>query len=135
MLLSDPYIKYDGEARETPDVFHIVAMTGSMVILDKLLAKWGSHLPNSVDKFKKNPAMYAIRNNNNDVLVKLLSEGCKFNKPDTSLNSLLHYAAAYGNAEAIILLRDFITQAKNKRNLYPWEFAIMKGHIGCAKLL
>ena len=41
--------------------------------------------------------MYAIRNHNNDVLVKLLSEGSKINKTDTSLNSLLHYAAAYGN--------------------------------------
>ena len=97
LLLGDPYIKFDNEARESLDVFHIVAMTGNTTILHKLLVKWGSYLPNSTDRYKKTPAVYAIRNHNNDVLVRLLSEGCKFNKPDTSLNSLLHYAAAYGN--------------------------------------
>jgi ankyrin repeat protein len=34
-----------------------------------------------------------------------------------------------------MVLRDFIIQIKNKRNYYPWEMAIMKGHLGCAKLL
>jgi ankyrin repeat protein len=40
-------------------------MTGNLKILSKLLAKWGSTLSNSFDRFKKTPAMYAIRNNNN----------------------------------------------------------------------
>jgi len=34
-----------------------------------------------------------------------------------------------------MVLRDHIQQGKNKRNYYPWEMAIMKGHLGCAKLL
>lgn len=56
-------------------------------------------------------------------------------KVDSSLNTLLHYAAAYGNIEAIQILKDRIEQTKNKRGLYPWEIAIYKGHIGAAKLL
>jgi ankyrin repeat protein len=72
-------------------------MTGNCKILTKLLAKWGSALPNTFDKYKKTPAMYAIRNHNNEILFKLLSAGCKHNRNDSSLNTLLHYAAAYGN--------------------------------------
>jgi ankyrin repeat protein len=48
---------------------------------------------------------------------------------------LLHYAAAYGNIEAIHILKDRIEQTKNKRGLYPWEIAIYKGHIGAARFL
>jgi ankyrin repeat protein len=40
-------------------------MSGNCKILTKLLAKWGSYLSNAIDKFKKTPAMYAIRNRNN----------------------------------------------------------------------
>jgi len=79
--------------------------------------------------------MIAIRNNNNDCFVKLIENGCKLDKVDSSLNTLLHYAAAYGNIEAIIILKDRQYQTKNKRGLYPWEIAIYKGHLGAAKLL
>lgn len=79
--------------------------------------------------------MIAIRNNNNDCLVRLIENGCKLEKVDSSLNTLLHYAAAYGNIEAIHILKDRIPQSKNKRGLYPWELAVYKGHIGAAKLL
>lgn len=54
---------------------------------------------------------------------------------DSSQNSLLHYAAAYGNIEAIMILKDRQEQSKNKKGLYPWEIAIYKGHLGAAKLL
>lgn len=120
ILLNDPFIKFDSENKENADIFHLVAMTGNCSILMKLLAKWGQYLPYSVDKFKKTPAMYAIRNNNNDILFKLLQAGCKQNRNDTSLNTLLHYASAYGNFEAIMVLIDSIKQVKNKRSYYPW---------------
>lgn len=54
------------------------------------------------------------------MLFRLLSAGCKYNRSDSSFNSLLHYAAAYGNVEAVMVLRDHIAQIKNKRNFYPW---------------
>lgn len=75
----------------------MVAITGNCQIFAKLTAKWGLHISNSLDKYKKTPAMYAIMNNNNQILFKLLSLGSKHNRTDNSLNTLLHYAAAYGN--------------------------------------
>lgn len=54
------------------------------------------------------------------MLFKLLAAGCKHNRSDSSLNTLLHYAAAYGNVEAIMVLRDHLIQVKNKKNYYPW---------------
>lgn len=137
LLLNDPYIRYDcTENKNLPDVFHIAAWSGNIEILCKLIDKWGVYLSNSYDKFKKTPAMYAIRNHNNDILYKLLISGCRPFKADTTLNTLLHYAAAYGNIEALkMLLNNSITQTKNKRNFYPWEVAVMKGHLGCAKIL
>lgn len=79
--------------------------------------------------------MIAIRNNNNDCLVKLIENGCRLEKVDSSQNTLLHYAAAYGNIEAILILKDRLEQTKNKKGLYPWELAIYKGHLGAAQLL
>ena len=49
------------------------------------------------EKFRKTPAMIAIRNHNNEILYLLLEKGCKSSKCDSTENSLLHYAAAYGN--------------------------------------
>lgn len=85
-----------------------------------MVTKWGSALSNCVDKYNKTPVMYAIRNHNNEIVHKLLSAGCKHNISDTSLNTLLHYAAAYGNIEAVIFLRDHINQTKNRKHYYPW---------------
>lgn len=49
--------------------------------------------------------MIAIRNHNNDYFYKIIEEGCRIDKNDSSQNSLLHYAAAYGNVEAIAFLK------------------------------
>ena len=54
---------------------------------------------------------------------------------DYSNNTLLHYAAAYGNMELVIYLSKVIDQIPNKKNFYPWEIAVLKGHIRCAQLL
>lgn len=88
-----------------------------------------------MDKYKRTPAMIAIRNNNNDCLVKLVENGCRIDKFDSSINSLLHYAAAYGNMEAITMLQDICPYRKNKKGLYPSEIALFKGHLTCAKKL
>lgn len=49
--------------------------------------------------------MFAIRNKHSEILYELLEQGGKYIKPDSSGNTLLHYAAAYGNMEAIIVLK------------------------------
>jgi hypothetical protein len=43
----------------------MVAITGNCEIFAKLTAKWGLSISNSLDRYKKTPAMYAIMNNNN----------------------------------------------------------------------
>lgn len=48
---------------------------------------------------------------------------------------MLHYAAAYGNFRIMNPLLQRLMQRKNKRNYYPWELAVGKGHIGCARIL
>ena len=120
--MNDPYIRFDSsENKELPDVFHIVSWSGNINILTKLIEKWGAYLSNSYDKFKKSPAVYAIMNHNNDILYKLLISGCRPFRTDTTLNTLLHYSAAYGNMEAIKMLKaNEMNQTKNKRNYYPW---------------
>jgi ankyrin repeat protein len=105
--------------KDKGDIFHLLAGTGNIQIMDLILKK--EILPyTSHDKFKKTPPMIAIRNNNNECLVRLIENGCKLEKVDSSLNTLLHYAAAYGNIEAIHILKDRIEQSKNKRGMYPW---------------
>jgi ankyrin repeat protein len=47
----------------------------------------------------------------------------------------LHYAAAYGNLFILKYLLEFIKQVQNKERLYPWDIAIGKGHLACAKYL
>ena len=67
--------------------------------------------------------------------MELFNNGAKYYRKDSSANSLLHYAAAYGNTWAIKQLLPILKQEKNKRGFYPWDIAVGKGHIGCAKLL
>ena len=120
------------------ELFYLVSGTGNLDIFRILIDKVPSFLSTSFEKnekFRRTPLMFAIRNHNNELLYQLLEEGCKHSKSDSTENTLLHYAAAYGNVEAILLFRNIIEQSPNKRGYYPWEFAIMKGHLGCAKLL
>jgi ankyrin repeat protein len=96
LLINDPYVDLWALTRDKGDLFHLLAGTGNTAIMDLILKK--EILPyTSTDKFKKTPPMIAIRNNNNDCLVSLIENGCRLDKTDSSLNSLLHYAAAYGN--------------------------------------
>jgi len=46
----------------------------------------------------------AVRNGNTDVASLLLMKGVEFNVTDSSKNSCIHYAAAYGFADCINLL-------------------------------
>lgn len=56
-------------------------------------------------------------------------------KTDSSGNTLLHYAAAYGNLHVLKFLLGFIKQTQNKEGFHPWEISIGKGHLACSKYL
>jgi ankyrin repeat protein len=80
--------------------------------------------------------MIAIRNYQNDIFFSLFSNSSCYYKRDYSYNTLLHYAAAYGNMEIVkYLLEMGMNQTMNRKSFYPFEIAILKGHISCAKLL
>lgn len=64
-----------------------------------------------------------------------MEQKAKYYKEDSSLNSALHYAGAYGNSLVLQVLLQKLKQKKNKRSYYPWEICIGKGHLGCASLL
>lgn len=51
---------------------------------------------NKGDKFKRTPLLLAVRNGNADIAAYLIRNNADVNLPDTSGNTPLHYAAAYG---------------------------------------
>ena len=48
------------------------------------------------DKFKRNPLILACRNGHATIVSLLLQYGAEWNTTDSSMNTPLHYAAAYG---------------------------------------
>jgi ankyrin repeat protein len=89
------------------------------------------------DNYRRTPMMLAIRNNHNDIFFSLFNVSTKYYRRDFSHNTLLHYAAAYGNVEVVkyLLETKLNLQTPNKKNFYPYEIAVLKGHYQCAKLL
>ena len=56
------------------------------------------------DKFKRTALIQSVRNGNLKIASYLLSKGAEFNGADSSNNSAIHYAAAYGFPECIEVL-------------------------------
>ena len=92
---------------------------------------------NDKDKIKRNALMMAVRNGNVRIASYLLKHGSDFDKPDSSDNYAIHYAAAYGFPECI----DILVQAKanvnvnNSWNLTPLAVAMLKNNFHCVKKL
>lgn len=76
------------------NALHLAAGTGNCELIRMLIDK-GIEL--GLDTFRRSPFMIAIRNHHNDIFFTLLNAGFKYYKKDLSNNTLLHYAAAYGN--------------------------------------
>ena len=80
--------------------------------------------------------MIAIRNYQNDIFFQIFNNLQRYYKRDYSYNTLLHYAAAYGNMEIVKFFIEIgMLQTMNRKSLYPFEIAILKGHYACAKML
>ena len=75
-------------------VFHFAASTGQKDILKLLIDAGYSPEP---DHFRRTPLMLAIRNYQNEAFFYLFANSARYYKRDYSYNTLLHYAAAYGN--------------------------------------
>mgnify|MGYP002346451936 CR=1 FL=1 len=74
------------------------------------------------DNYRRTPIMMAIRNNHNDIFFNLFTTSVKYYRRDFSHNTLLHYAAAYGNVEVVkyLLETKLNLQTPNKKNFYPY---------------
>lgn len=116
------------------NVLHLAAATGQKEVVKILLQKGLTVEP---DNYRRTPIMMAIRNNHNDIFFSLFTTSIKYYRRDFSHNTLLHYAAAYGNVEVVkyLLQTKLNLQTPNKKNFYPYEIAVLKGHFQCAKLL
>ena len=85
-----------------------------------------------MDKFKRTALTHAIMNGASNVASYLVNLGADVNKCDSSGNSLLHYASAYGWFFCVRLLVDAGCDLDigNEWKLTPVAVAMLKGHIG-----
>lgn len=118
------------ETRERFTILHLAAGLGDKEIVKLILSK---DIKCTWDNFRRSPLVIAIRNHQNDIFFQLAKDA-NF-KRDYSNNTLLHYAAAYGNIELVTYLNNIMSQIPNKKNFYPWELSVLKGHFYCATLL
>ncbi len=94
LMMEDQLVEKNIETKEGMSVLHLAAATGQKDVIKLLLEKGINIEP---DNFRRTPLMLAIRNNHNDIFFNLFHASIKYNRRDFSHNTLLHYAAAYGN--------------------------------------
>ena len=115
------------------NLFHLASGLGIKEVI-KMLLECG-YSPES-DNYRRTPLMMAIRNCQNDAFFYLFGGIQKYYKRDYSYNTMLHYAAAYGNSEIVRYLLDMgMAQTMNRKKYYPFEMAVLKGHFHCARML
>ena len=91
----------------------------------------------SKDKFKKLPIHHAIINGHAKVASLLLQNGSDWNSVDSSGNSCLHYAAAFGQHQCVELLMRHGAEinAENMWKVTPINIAMLMNHVGMVKRL
>mmetsp|Transcript_17911 Transcript_17911/g.12887 ORF Transcript_17911/g.12887 Transcript_17911/m.12887 type:complete len:162 (+) Transcript_17911:765-1250(+) len=79
----------------------------------------------------------AARNGHAKILSLLLKHGAEWNHCDSSQNTALHYAAAYGWIQCmeILLKAGADINAQNSWKMSPINIAVLKNHMGCVKRL
>lgn len=84
---------------------------------------------------RKTPLVHAVQNGHLRVVNLLLKRGSLFDKGDSSKNSPLHYAGAYGFYEMIKLLHSAGADVNcvNSWNMTPVTVTLLKNHFRCVK--
>ena len=84
---------------------------------------------------RKTALIHAIQNGHLKIANLLLKKGALFDKGDSSDNSPMHYAAAYGFYEMIDLLHmaGANINSVNSWNMTPNTIALLKNHFRCVK--
>lgn len=90
-----------------------------------------------LDRYKRTALTHAIMNGAADIASFLLSLGADPNRSDTSGNSNMHYACAYGwhFCTKVLIEAGAELNACNEWKLTPTAVALLKGHKGIAKPL
>ena len=109
----------------------MIAAANSDLEMVKILIKSNAKIE-KYDRFKRTALTHAIINGSANVASYLLMVGADPNKVDSSKNSNLHYACAYGwwFCMKVLIESGAIIDALNEWNLTPLGIAIMKSHKG-----
>ena len=108
----------------------LAAANGDLEMVRILIAKKAKI--EKPDRYKRTALTHAVINGAANVASYLLSLGADPNKLDSSQNSNLHYASAYGWWFCMIVLIEAgaVVDAKNEWSLTPLGVAILKGNKG-----
>ncbi|XP_045173685.2 poly [ADP-ribose] polymerase tankyrase-like [Mercenaria mercenaria] len=122
-----------GKNKITP--LMIAAGHGDMEIC-KVLVQNGAHIE-QLDKLKRSALIHAVLNGNTHIASYLLHLGADQNRCDSSGNSVIHYAAAYGWLFCLKLLKEAGADLgmSNQWKTTPIGIAFLKGHIGIVDYL
>ena len=112
----------------------IAATRGDLKLLE-LLVDLGADLA-ITDKLNRTLAMLAAMNGHAHVLSYLMGAGVNVDAQDSSENTAVHYAAAYGWVECLKILCDYADpDARNCWSSTPLSVALKKGTYACAAVL
>lgn len=122
-----------GKNRLTP--LMIAAAKGEMEIC-KILLQHHAHVE-QLDKLKRSALIHAVMNGNTHVASHLLHLGADPDRVDSSGNSVVHYAAAYGWLFCLKLLQEAGSDlgTSNHWQTTPIGIAFLKGHVGIVDYL
>ena len=114
----------------------LAAAAGDLEMV-KLLVEAGRAKVELGDRYKRTALTHACINGSSSVAAYLLRLGADPNRADSSGNSCLHYASAYGwwFCVAALLQAGALIQPRNVWGLTPLGVAVMKGHKGIAEHL
>ena len=109
----------------------LASANGNLAMVTMLITEYRAKVE-KVDKFKRTALTHAIMNGASNVASYLVNLGANVNKCDSSGNSLLHYACAYGWYFCVKLLIDAGSDLDigNEWKLTPVAVAMLKGHTG-----
>ncbi|CAK4157460.1 unnamed protein product, partial [Aphanomyces euteiches] len=119
---------------------HLAAQEGHLECV-RVLLKHGV-IVDAPSKVRRTPLMSACMNGHVQVSVELLNAGSNAydvfkNAVDSSLNSVMHYAAAYGWLSCVKLLHSIsaVTWFRNAWGYTPMAVAALKGQYDCSRFL
>ncbi|XP_013405621.1 tankyrase-like protein isoform X2 [Lingula anatina] len=114
----------------------MLAASKGDVAMVKLLIKHKAKIE-KLDKLKRSAFMHSIINGNLPVASYLASLGADIKRPDSSGNTCLHYACAYGWYFCMKMLLDAGADPNlpNDWKLTPLGVAYLKGHRGLSEIL